>query len=63
MSMEKIKKKELTEVEKVELRKFAYELSFRFPMEKCHEEIYKTYENWRDEKAKKIYKWLLEGEG
>lgn len=37
--------RELTELEKVELRKFAYGLSFRFPMEKCHEETYKTYES------------------
>lgn len=56
--MEKEEKKELTEVEKVNLRVKAYELALRIPIM----DGYNSKSEWLDFKSREIYKWLLTGE-
>lgn len=49
---------ELTEREKIELRKEAYRLSLNIQMP----DEYKSRAEWLDFKSREIYKWLLLGE-
>lgn len=49
---------ELTEREKIELRKEAYNLALRIHPT----EGYKSTAEWIDFKSREIYKWLLTGE-
>ena len=59
MNMEKEEiKKELTEVEKVNLRVKAYELALRIPII----DGYSSKSEWLDFKSREIYRWLLTGE-
>lgn len=51
----------LTEREKIELRKEAYKLAFRFPFTDNEEKEFVTFRGWIDYKSREIYNWLLEG--